>query len=194
MTHRIGWFVVGVLVFVAPVWAAEDPVEARMRKDVTFLASDECEGRGVAMQGIHKAADHVAAEFKKAGLKPGLGDSYSQPFTINGHTLQAPPVLVLRGPDGKELTLKVGEDFERSGSPRQVDNALVFAGYGVSDPSGYDDFDDVDVAGKIVIILRGIPRGRPDARPHRQPPDGPLVYRQTAGGREAQGPRRADRQ
>src|SRR5262245_12593960 len=72
MTRWIGWFVVGVLAVVATAWAAEDPAEARIRKDVTFLASDECEGRGVATQGIHKAADHVAAEFKKAGLKPGV--------------------------------------------------------------------------------------------------------------------------
>src|SRR5438045_610132 len=50
--------------------AVDEAVEARLRKDVTFLASDECEGRGVSTKGINLAAEYVAHEFKKAGLKP----------------------------------------------------------------------------------------------------------------------------
>src|SRR5690242_8548106 len=53
--------------------------EARLRRDVTFLASDECEGRGPTTRGIDKAADYIAAEFKKAGLKlAGADGSYFQ--------------------------------------------------------------------------------------------------------------------
>ena len=57
----------------APVAAQtpfDDPVLERMRKDVFFLASPECEGRGIDTKGIDKAADYVADAFKKAGLKP----------------------------------------------------------------------------------------------------------------------------
>src|SRR5438477_8679980 len=71
--------------------AEETGVQARMRKDLTYLASDECEGRGVNTQGINRAATHIANEFKKAGLKPaGKDGSYFQSFTINGGTLEAP--------------------------------------------------------------------------------------------------------
>src|SRR5262245_38319428 len=53
----------------------------RLRRDITFLASDECEGRGVTTEGINKAADYIAEEFKKAGLKPVAGQAdYFQPF------------------------------------------------------------------------------------------------------------------
>src|SRR3954470_18141072 len=58
-----------------------DPIAERMRKDITYLASDECEGRGVGTQGLDKAADYIADQFKKAGLKPGgIDGTYFQPF------------------------------------------------------------------------------------------------------------------
>src|SRR5208283_4771063 len=56
----------------SPSGAADDAVEARMRKDITFLASDECEGRGAETKGINLAADYIAGEFEKSGLKPGV--------------------------------------------------------------------------------------------------------------------------
>jgi hypothetical protein len=65
--------------------AADDKVAvvARMTADLTFLASDECEGRGPGTAGIDKAADHIAAAFRAAGLKGAMPDgSYFQPFTI----------------------------------------------------------------------------------------------------------------
>ena len=61
----------------------DDPILDRMQKDVFFLASPECEGRGIETKGILKAADYVAEAFQKAGLKPAMKDgSYFQPFTI----------------------------------------------------------------------------------------------------------------
>src|SRR4051812_47018579 len=72
--------------------------EDRLRRDITFLASPECEGRGPLTRGIDRAADHIASEFKKAGLKPGDGKSYFQPFTIKGSVQDAPATLVLHGP------------------------------------------------------------------------------------------------
>src|SRR5229473_1749212 len=57
--------------------------EERMRKDITFLASDECEGRGVTTKGINLAADYIATEFKKAGLQPiDKEKGYFQPFNV----------------------------------------------------------------------------------------------------------------
>ncbi len=47
-----------------------------------FLASDELKGRAVFTPGIEKAAEFIAEEFKKAGLKPVNG-SYFQEFTMN---------------------------------------------------------------------------------------------------------------
>src|SRR5207244_2037988 len=90
----------------ARLWASNEEVEARMRRDVTFLASDECEGRGPGTKGIDKAADYIAGEFQKAGLKPGgVNGTYFQPFTVAGTAkLEGPNVVRLRGPLGQEIT------------------------------------------------------------------------------------------
>src|SRR4051794_19592845 len=77
--------------------------EERLRRDVTFLASDECEGRGPTTQGLNKAAEYIAGEFKKAGLKPGFMGSYFQPFKIPG----AVGKVVLEGPAGKRIDLQL---------------------------------------------------------------------------------------
>src|SRR5262245_55139717 len=58
-------------------------VEKRLRADLQLLTSDACEGRGITTKGINLAADHIAREFTKAGLRPG-GDrrGYFQTFQL----------------------------------------------------------------------------------------------------------------
>src|SRR5580765_1533605 len=82
----------------------DDPVLERMRKDVFFLASPECEGRGIDTKGIERAADYIADSFKQSGLKPAMKDgSYFQPFTVTTNAKLGMPVkAVLSGPGGKE--------------------------------------------------------------------------------------------
>src|SRR2546425_1889150 len=96
---------VSVLVLVgARGLANNEESEARMRRDITCLASDECEGRGPGTKGIDKAADYIAGEFKKAGLKPGGTAGYFQPFTIfEGVKQDGPATMRLRGPLGQEI-------------------------------------------------------------------------------------------
>jgi len=142
--------------------AQEKPID-RLRRDVTFLASDECEGRGVETKGINLAADHIAAEFKKAGLKPGLGEKgYFQPFTINGsNKLKGPSQLVLTGPQGQVVQLRSGKDFNVLGlsAAGKVTGDLVFAGYGATAKDiKYDDFAGTDLKDKVVVLLRRVPR------------------------------------
>ncbi len=138
--------------------------EERLRRDVEFLAADECEGRGPATRGINKAADHIAAELKKAGLKPGgQGGSYFQHFTMPGARLLRPATLTLRGPLGQEVRLAPGTDFHPMGlsyTGAYKDVPVVFAGYGADAGSKdfkYSDFDGLDVAGKVVVVLRDAP-------------------------------------
>jgi hypothetical protein len=143
--------------------AAEDAVEARMRKDITYLASDECEGRGVETKGINLAADYIAREFQKAGLKPGAADgSYFQPFTMTGTAkLESPNTLRLHGPQGQDIELELGRHFYPLGlsGAGQVTAPVVFVGYGISaEKVPYDDYKGVDVAGKVVVVVRKSPR------------------------------------
>ncbi len=161
------------LVLVLPLRGEEAAKQAesekRLRQDITYLASDECEGRGPATKGLDRAADYIANELKKAGLKPGNPDgSYFQPFGIPANTLKAEPTLVFKDPEGKETQLKRGTQFDAMGltaAGEVTDLPVVFAGYGVgSEAAGYDDYKDIDVAGKVIVVLRNVPQsGQPPA-------------------------------
>jgi hypothetical protein len=154
------------------LWGAEAAVESRQRieQDVTYLASDALEGRGVGTKGIDKAADYLAAEFAKIGLKTDLFDGGPfQKFKVTISTEMGPEdqnALTLLGParEGRpplKWELKLKEDFTplAVGGSGSIDASLAFAGYGITAKDlEYDDYADLDVEGKVVIILRKEPR------------------------------------
>jgi hypothetical protein len=130
---------------------------------VRFLADDKQEGRGVGTKGLDASADYIAARFQEAGLKPaGDNDTFFQTFelTVGGKlTAAKDQKLKVAG-----QTLKLDDawrpfSFTESG---KVQGPLVFAGYGISAPDlGYDDYEGLDVKGKVVLVLRHEP-GRLD--------------------------------
>ncbi len=134
----------------------------RMKKDLFFLAGEECEGRGVETEGINKAADHIAGVFRELGVKPPLpNNSYFQPFSVSGSSkLGTPNSLTLKGPLNQEITPAIGKQWNVCGltGKGKATGEVVFAGYGISAKDGYDDFKGVDVKDKIVIIIRQTPR------------------------------------
>ncbi len=140
----------------------DDPVLERMRKDIFFLASPECEGRGIETKGIEKAAEYIVNTFQEAGLKPAMKDgSFFQPFTVKMDPAPArPTTFTLHLADGlKEL--KLDTEFAVMGASRTSKGKgdLVFAGFGITAPAlKYDDYDGLNVEGKIVIVLRRTPR------------------------------------
>jgi Zn-dependent M28 family amino/carboxypeptidase len=155
------------LVAVAPVLYADDSF-ARMKKDLYFLASEECEGRGLKTEGINRAAAYIAAEFHAAGLKSPFADgTYFQPFAVKETYLQAGPhKLTLSGPAGKEIDPAWNKGFTVSGLSGKgtVGGGLVFAGYGITSEK-YDDYAGLDVNNKVVVVLRQNPRIRAKTDP-----------------------------
>src|SRR5438034_6173001 len=117
VSWRCGLLLAALTLTSVPALAQQSASEARLRQDVVFLASDECEGRDVGSKGLDRAADYIAAEFKKAGLKPAIGDGYFQPFTFHRDPgkLVGPNALVLKGPQGQTIELAAGRDFEVQG-------------------------------------------------------------------------------
>ena len=176
------WFGLALLAS-SPVVAAVEPEVApdaavgRMKKDIFFLAGDECEGRGMETKGILKAGEYVAASFEASGLKPAGTKGYFQPFTIAGAArLGSPNSLVMTGPDGVKLEVKYDKEFRPtgfSGSGKTDAAGVVFVGYGVRadklDIDGktvtYDEYADLDVTGKVVVLLRRTPRAEDKKNP-----------------------------
>jgi hypothetical protein len=156
---------IGMALLVPWTGRADDSTGAQTRllQDLLYLTSDACEGRGVGTKGIDLAADYIAREFSKAGLRPG-GDrsTYFQNFFVSaGVRIDKPATLSLTGPLGQTLRLKTNEHFtvQRSCGSGRADAPVVFVGYGLTVPKlGYDDYAGLDVAGKVVIVLRRSPR------------------------------------
>lgn len=134
-----------------------------IRAHMSFLADDMLEGRGTGSPGYLLAAKYVAAQFEQLGLSPaGEDDGYLQWMQLR-ETRQVGDQchLALVGPDG-ERKLKYAEDFLMRGDAvrehTEGEADLVYVGFGVRAPQlGYDDYEGVDVEGKIVVMLRGAP-------------------------------------
>ncbi|HZZ79181.1 MAG TPA: M28 family peptidase [Gemmataceae bacterium] len=147
----------------------EDPSLARMRKDITFLASDECEGRGVGTLGLDLAAQYIAVQFSHAGLKPGgVNGTFFQPFPFctNAQLDGKSSMSIIT--KGTTQALEQGKDFDVLGtsSSANLTAPVVFVGYGVTAKGiDYDDYAGQDVKGKIVIALRRLPRWKDAKRP-----------------------------
>lgn len=62
---------------------SDEKLLSNLKKDVTFLAADELEGRAIGTEGEVKAAEFLAKEFKKAGLAPKGTEGFFQPFTVS---------------------------------------------------------------------------------------------------------------
>lgn len=138
--------------------------DATYKKNVSYLASDELEGRGTGQEGIDKAAEFIEAWFKKCGVQPAGDDgTYFQNFTLQLRNRVAPGTRLAIGVNGrtarKPAKLQVDYTpfpFSKSGSFR---GPVVFAGYGiVNDELNYNDYEDVDVADKVVLVLRRAPK------------------------------------
>ena len=154
-----------VLVFAIPAVAdpRDDASVDRMKKDLTFLAGPECEGRGVGTAGLDKAADHLVESFKASGLKPaGKNGTWFQPFNIlNYSELDGKTTLTFAAPGEKKGFVFDAEDVKPIGlsSGGTLTADLAFVGHGTVAPNlKYDDYAGIDVKGKWVIVLRGTPR------------------------------------
>lgn len=136
--------------------------ESFYRAQVQFLSHDLLEGRGPATRGDELARAYIAAQFLALGLEP-LGElgSFFQPvplMSIEGH----PAAVAFAGAKGK-ITAKHGVDLVTVAAGPRTEAAwknaeLVFVGYGIDAPAlGWNDYKDVDVRGKVVVILNNDP-------------------------------------
>ncbi|MGD8326970.1 MAG: M20/M25/M40 family metallo-hydrolase [Sphingomonadales bacterium] len=133
-----------------------------VKAHITVLADDALMGRDADSEGFDKAADYVKMQMKALGLKPGAGDGYFQPVTLRSHNASADGAeMILHGAGGDEALEFKTEFIPGSSSSleqSEIRAPLVFAGYGIDAPEiGHDDFEGLDVEGKIILILSGAP-------------------------------------
>ena len=151
---------------------AQQADPARLNEYTRVLASDEFEGRGVATPGEQKTVDYVVSQFQALGLEPGGPDGQWVQVARLSRTQQDGPAVITATVNGQTRSLERGPQILVS-SDRPVDRItvtdapVIFAGYGVDAPErGWDDFKDVDVRGKIILVIVNDPDfGAPEGHP-----------------------------
>src|SRR6476620_1846408 len=140
-----------------PKDAADAITAPDLLKHITVLASDEFEGRAPGSKGEELSVKYIYEQFKALGLQPGNPNgTYIQEVPLAG-IVTTPTASFTVG--DKKTALKFPEDYVASSA--RLENALkientdvVFVGYGVVAPEyGWDDYKDVDVKGKTILML-----------------------------------------
>src|SRR6266850_198578 len=160
------------------------PSAERLREHVTYLASDKLEGRRTGSSGANFAAEYIARQFSRYGLRRSIGrdlpgmsileaDSprrYMQEFPyVAGVEPGKGNKLSFTAGDASVTDLPVGEDWMPLGfsaNGRIEKAAAVFVGFGITAAElKHDDYSGVAVSGKIAIAFVGTPDGD---NPHGQ--------------------------
>jgi len=134
---------------------------------VKHLASEEFRGREAGTADQIRAAEYIADEFKRYGLEPYGVPKDGQPTWYQEFSMaqsigwEAATSLQMLGKHG-EKTFAASKDFapiSLGASKCSVEAGLVFAGYGIEAPEyDYNDFKDLPVEGKWVLLLRYEPQ------------------------------------
>ncbi len=136
-----------------------------LKKYIYFLASDSLKGRNTPSRELDIAADYISKEFASMGVKPVNG-TYFQNISFCSKNLDVDKsfLKISIGDNSKSFNLKTDfTPFEMTANAA-VESSIVFAGYGITATEyNYDDYKDIDVKGKIVLVMKHEP-GEKDAK------------------------------
>jgi Zn-dependent M28 family amino/carboxypeptidase len=125
----------------------------------TKMSSDKFQGRSPGTVGEDITVGYLEMKFKELGLQPGNPD---------GTYIQKVPVVGITGSETRPLTFAKGSQtlglkwkdevvaWSKHVAPAAAIAAsdVIFAGYGVEAPEyNWNDFKDVDVKGKTIVVL-----------------------------------------
>jgi Zn-dependent M28 family amino/carboxypeptidase len=156
-----------ILVFVAlgrPAHSAQLPVPARetirgqdLLRHIKVLSSDGFEGRGPGTQGEDLTVKYLVEQFKNLGLHPGNPDGgFVQKVPLMGITAESSVAIDV---GAKKLQLAMPADCIATSLQFQpeikvTNSEMIFVGYGIVAPEyQWDDFKNVDVRGKTIVML-----------------------------------------
>ena len=132
----------------------------RYLNDIKFLASPELRGRGTGSPELEKAAAFLERHYRQLGIKPA-GKSYLQSFPVTTDAALGKSNRFQFTAEGHSTTLHFPDEFVpfNFSETGPLAGSVVFAGYGITAPEyHYDDYEGLDVKGKIVLVLRHEPQ------------------------------------
>lgn len=160
------FFIIASILFIENAFSQNNPAQGLaqitpelLKKYIYFLASDSMKGRKTPSKELDLAADYISKEFASIGVLPVNGSYFQNiPFCSKNLDIDKSYLRLSMGNDKKSFILKTDfipfENTANSG----IESSLVFAGYGITAPEySYDDYKDIDVRGKIVLVLKHVP-------------------------------------
>ena len=136
----------------------------QIKGPMVFLSADEMQGRNTGSHEGRIAANYIASEFMRSGLKPaGDNGTYFQDFNLVTAWIDRENTALKVAIGGFEKSYQIDHDFSfwvmQSNNPAQAIGPLTFLGYGIdANEYSYNDFAGVDLHGKIAMILQREPQ------------------------------------
>jgi hypothetical protein len=132
------------------------------------LSSEKYKGRLSGSPGYEAAANWVADQLKNSGVKPGMSDgTYFQWFPNSYSDVLTPgSITLLDGNNNQQKEYNFPDDYfpGSNSASGTVSGEVVYVGFGISAPElNYDDYKNVDVKGKIVLMQTGVPYNGKDS-------------------------------
>lgn len=149
---------------------AQESIQAPgMLADVTIVAGDQFEGRGAGTGGDRKARQFLASRLSEMGFEPFFENgSFEQPVEIIGLTVLDPEDIRFNTEEDATVSFSFGDEYMIMAGAQQPeisvkDAEVVFVGYGIQAPEeNWNDFKDVDLSGKILLMLNDDPDWDPE--------------------------------
>ncbi|MCO5251757.1 MAG: M28 family peptidase [Candidatus Kapabacteria bacterium] len=130
------------------------------REVIHTLGHDSMMGRPTDGKIGNKAAEVIANRLADYGILPGLNGSYFQNIPL--HEISVLPESEFKIECNETIEFALYEDYIVNSTgmmsylPRPLD--IVFAGFGIFAPEfDYNDYQNIDVSGKVVVLLNGEP-------------------------------------
>lgn len=128
-----------------------------LMKHIRILASSEYEGRRAGSRAYLDAADYCAAMLASYGVKP-LDGEWAQYYDVEYNEIENCNFHTYVNDNDTRIRYVLGRDYICGSMTGRgyVEAPVVFCGYGIDDRS-FNEYGAVDVRGKIVLCLTGVP-------------------------------------
>lgn len=150
--------------------AASSITEQSLLNHIEILSSDEFEGRAPATRGEELTVEYLVNELQSMGVAPGMEDgTFVQEFPLLGQRVDGAASSMTINLNGQNVEVfSFGGEFMGWPSNEEervaLQNAeLIYVGYGIQAPEfDWDDYKDVDVAGKVLVYKNSDPSHDPN--------------------------------
>ncbi|MBL8208300.1 MAG: M28 family peptidase [Blastocatellia bacterium] len=144
----------------SPLGNVEEISAAQLKAYLTFIASDEMEGRDTPSKGLDITAKFLAAMMERWGVQPGgENGTYFQKFQMRRSKLEPEKSIV----EINGTSFKYGDDFLASATPATVSGNCVYVGHGFvvknRNINAYQTAaGTIDIKDKIIIVNASRPK------------------------------------